>query len=182
MRESDTKNRGSRRSPELYDRLGKGQYERKKNSRGTKAWPCGNLHGALAMDRERDSLVFFRCHNKATRVSSSTAPPPSDVPTTTLQPRGLHSRFKKRSALRCLMQRAAMTIAAHCVGTCTALRFSGQRFSSVRRADPMVQLAPGHQPYNPAHASCISCFIGARSTTDVSAHSSPLSKESSPIR
>lgn len=40
MRESDTKNRGSRRSPELYDRLGKGQYERKKNSRGTKAWPC----------------------------------------------------------------------------------------------------------------------------------------------
>lgn len=40
MRESDTENRGSRRSPELYDRLGKGQYERKKNSRGTKAWPC----------------------------------------------------------------------------------------------------------------------------------------------
>lgn len=40
MRESDTKNRGSHRSPELYDRLGKGQYERKKNSRGTKAWPC----------------------------------------------------------------------------------------------------------------------------------------------
>ena len=40
MRESDTENRGSRRSPELYDRLGKGQYERKKNSRGAKAWPC----------------------------------------------------------------------------------------------------------------------------------------------
>ena len=40
MRESDTENRGSRRSPELYDRPGKGQYERKKNSRGTKAWPC----------------------------------------------------------------------------------------------------------------------------------------------
>ena len=40
MRESDTENRGSRRSPELYDRLGKGQYERKKNSRGTRAWPC----------------------------------------------------------------------------------------------------------------------------------------------
>lgn len=40
MRESDTENRGSHRSPELYDRLGKGQYERKKNSRGTKAWPC----------------------------------------------------------------------------------------------------------------------------------------------
>ena len=39
MRESDTENRGSRRSPELYDRLGKGQYERKKNSRGTRAWP-----------------------------------------------------------------------------------------------------------------------------------------------
>lgn len=80
------------------------------------------------------------------------------------------------------MQRAAMTIAAHCVGTCTALRFSGQRFSSVRRADPTVQLAPGHRPYNPAHASCISCFIGAKNTTDVSAHSSPLSKESSPNR
>lgn len=78
------------------------------------------------------------------------------------------------------MQRAAMTIAAHCVGTCTALRFSGQRFSSVRRADPTVQLAPGHRPYNPAHASCISCFIGAKSTTDVSTHSSPLSKESAP--
>ena len=40
MRESDTENRGSRRSPELYDRLGKGQYEREKNSRGAKAWPC----------------------------------------------------------------------------------------------------------------------------------------------
>ena len=40
MRESDTENRGSRRSPELYDRLDKGQYERKKNSRGTKTWPC----------------------------------------------------------------------------------------------------------------------------------------------
>ena len=36
MQESDTENRGSRRSPELYDRPGKGQYERKKNSRGTK--------------------------------------------------------------------------------------------------------------------------------------------------
>lgn len=182
MRESDTENRGRRRSSELYDRLGKVQYERKKNSRGTKAWPCVNLHGALAMGRKRDSLVFFRWHNKATRVSSSTAPPPSGVPTTTLQPRGLHSRFKKRSALRCLMQRAAMTIAAHCVGTCTALRFPGQRFPPVRRADPTVQLDLGHRPYNPAHASCIFCFIGAKNTTDVSAHSSPLSKESSPNR
>lgn len=78
------------------------------------------------------------------------------------------------------MQRAAMTIAAHCVGTCTALRFPGQCFPSVRRADPTVQLDPRHQPYNPAHASCISCFIGTKNTTDVSAHSSPLSKESSP--
>lgn len=40
------------------------------------------------MGRERDSLVFFRCHNKATQVSCSTAPPPSGVPATTLQPRG----------------------------------------------------------------------------------------------
>lgn len=82
--------------------------------------------------------------------------------------------------MRCLMQRAAMTIAAHCVGTCTALRFSGQCFPSVRRADPTVQLDLGHRPYNPAHASCIFCFIGAKNTTDVSTHSSPLSKESSP--
>lgn len=99
-----------------------------------------------------------------------------------LSNQGSAYRFKKCSALRCLMQRAAMTIAAHCVGTCTALRFSGQCFPSVRRADPMVQLDQGHQPYNPAHASCIFCFIGTKNTTDVSAHSSPLSKESSPNR
>ena len=40
MRESDTENRGSRRCSELYDRLGKGQYKKKENSWGTKAWPC----------------------------------------------------------------------------------------------------------------------------------------------
>lgn len=67
-----------------------------------------------------------------------------------------------------------------CIKHRSALRFSGQRFPSVRRADPTVQLDQGHQPYNPAHASCIFCFIGAKNTTDVSAHSSPLSKESSP--
>lgn len=141
-----------------------------------------NLHGALTMGRERYSLVFFRCHNKATRVSCSTAPPPFGCADHDSPAKGAAFCFKKLIALRCLMQHAAMTIAAHCVGTCTALRFSGQRFSSVRRADPMVQLDLGHRPYNPAHASCISCFIGAKNTTDVSAHSSPLSKESAPNR
>ena len=85
--------------------------------------------------------------------------------------------FEKRSALRWLMQCAAMADAARCIGTCTALRFSGHCFPSVRRAGPMVQLDLGHRPYNPAHASCIFCFIGAKNTTDISAHSSPLSKE-----
>lgn len=122
MRESDTENRGSRRSPELYDRLGKGQYERKKNSRGTKAWPCGNLHGALAMGKERNSLVFFRWHNKATRASSSTAPPPSGVPTATLQPRGLH--IASKSAVRCDA-------------------FSGPMFSVCSQSGPYGSTRPG---------------------------------------
>lgn len=52
MRESDAENRGSRRSPELYDRLGKGQYGRKRNSWGYKgltirkpAWSLGYGQG-----------------------------------------------------------------------------------------------------------------------------------------
>lgn len=181
MRESGTENRGSRRSPELYDRLGKGQYERKKNSRGTKAWPyetctepwlwagkgiSWSSSGAITRQHGSVAALLHRLRVCRPRLSNQ----------------GAAFCFKKRIALRCLMQRAAMTTAAHCVGTCTALRFPGQRFPSVRRADPTVQLAPGHRPYNPAHASCIFCFIGAKSTTDVSAHSSPLSKESSPNR
>lgn len=138
-----------------------------------------NQHGALAMGRERDSLVFFRCHNKATRVSCSTAPPPSGVPATTFQPRG--------SILLQKAHCAAMLDAACCDDHRSTLSrhmhrvaFSGQRFPSVRRADPTVQLDLGHRPYSPAHASCIFCFIGAKNTTDVSAHSSPLSKENTP--
>lgn len=142
MRESDTKNRGSRRSPEVYDRLGKGQYKRKKNSRGAKAWSCGNLHGALAMGRERDSLVFFRWHNKATRVSSSTAPPPSDVPTTTFQPRG--------SILLQKAHCAAMLDAACCDDHRSALRrhmhrvaFFGPMFSVCSQSGSYGSTQPG---------------------------------------
>lgn len=142
MRESDTKNRGSRRSPELYDRLGKGQYERKKNSRGTKAWPCVNLHGALAMGRERDSLVFFRCHNKATQVSCSTAPPPSGVPATTFQPRGSILLQKAHCAAMldaacCDDHRSALSRRMHRVA------FSGPTFSVCSQSGPYGSTRPG---------------------------------------
>ena len=57
--------------------------------------------------------------------------------------------------------------------------FSGPTFSVCSQSGPYGSTRPG-TPYNPDHASCISCFIGAKNATDISAHSSPLSKEGSP--
>lgn len=90
--------------------------------------------------------------------------------------------FKKGSALRWLMQCAALVDAVRCIGTCTALHFSGRCFPSARRAAPTGQPDQRHRPYNPAHTSCISCFTGAKNTTVTSAHFSPLPKDVSSNR
>ena len=144
MRESDTENRGSRRCPELYDRLGKGQYERKKNSRGTKAWPCETCTEPWLWAGKR---IRWSSSGAITRQHRSVVALPHRlrVCRPRLSNQGAAFCFKKRSVLRCLMQRAAMTIAAHWVGTCTALRFPGQRFPSVRRADPYGSTRPRTQ-------------------------------------
>ena len=169
MRESDTENRGSRRSPELYDRLGKGQYERKKNSRGTRAWPCETCTEPWLWAGKG---IRWSSSGVITRQHGSVAALPHRL-------RVCRPRLSNQGVCFLLRetQCAAMADAVRCDGTCTALRFSGHCFPSVRRAGPMVQLDLGHRPYNPAHASCIFCFIGAKNTTDISAHSSPLSKE-----
>lgn len=80
------------------------------------------------MGRERDSLVFFRCHNKATRVSCSTAPPPSGVPATTLQTRGQY--FASKSAACCDDHRSALSRRMHRVA------FSGPTFSVCSQSGP----------------------------------------------
>lgn len=179
MRESDTENRGSRRSPELYDRPGKGQYERKKNSRGTKAWPCETSTEPWLWAGKG---IRWSSSGAITRQHGSVAALPHRL-------RVCRPRLSNQggSILLQKAQCAAMLDAACCDDHRSALSrrmhrvaFSGQRFPSVRRADPTVQLDLGHRPYSPAHASCIFCSIGAKNTTDVSAHSSPLSKESSP--
>lgn len=98
------------------------------------------------MGKERYSLVFFRCHNKATRVSCSTAPPPSGVPTTTLQPRGQH--FASKSAVRCDDHRSALSRRMHRVA------FSGPTFSVCSQSGPYGSTRPG----TPTLQSC-SCIL-----------------------
>lgn len=94
------------------------------------------------MGRERDSLVFFRWHNKATRVSSSTAPPPSGVPATTFQPRG--------SILLQKAHCAAMLDAACCDDHRSTLSrhmhrvaFFGPMFSVCSQSGPYGSTRPG---------------------------------------
>lgn len=94
------------------------------------------------MGRERDSLVFFRCHNKATQVSCSTAPPPSGVPATTFQPRGSILLQKAHCAAMldaacCDDHRSALSRRMHRVA------FSGPTFSVCSQSGPYGSTRPG---------------------------------------
>lgn len=94
------------------------------------------------MGRKKDSLVFFRCHNKATQVSCSTAPPPSGVPATTLQPRGSILLQKAHCAAMldaacCDDHRSALSRRMHRVA------FSGPTFSVCSQSGPYGSTRPG---------------------------------------
>ena len=113
MRESGTKNRGCFRRSELYDRLGKGQYQRKRSSRGHKGLVMRNPAWSLGHGQEKGSLVFFRSLIKATR--------PVAAPSHRL--RVCRPRLFNQGVCLLLQetQCAAMADAVRCVGRCSAL-------------------------------------------------------------
>ena len=119
MRESDTENRGSRRSPELYDRLGKGQYERKKNSRGTRAWPCETCTEPWLWAGKG---IRWSSSGAITRQHGSVAALPHRL-------RVCRPRLSNQGVCFLLRetQCAAMADAVRCDGRCSALRWPVQR-------------------------------------------------------
>lgn len=142
MRESDTKNRGSRRSPELYDRLGKGQYERKKNSRGTKAWPCETCTEPWLWTGKG---IRWSSSGAITRQHGSVAALPHRLRTCRprLSNQGVSISLQKA-------QCAAMLDAACCDDHRSALRrhmhrvtFSGPTFSVRSQSGPYGSTRPG---------------------------------------
>ena len=136
MRESDTENRGSRRSPELYDRLGKGQYERKKNSRGTRAWPC-----------ETCTEPWLRA-GKGIRWSSSGAITRQHGSVAALPHRLRVCRPRLPNQGVCFLLRetqcAAMADAVRCDGRCSALHRHMHRVAFFR---PLFSVCSQSGPY-----------------------------------
>lgn len=153
MRESDTENRGSRRSPELYDRPGKGQYERKKNSRGTKAWPCETCTEPWLWARKG---IRWSSSGAITRQRGSVAALPHRL-------RVCRPRLSNQggSILLQKAQCAAMLDAACCDDHRSALSrrmhrvvFSGPTFSVCSQSGPYGSTRPG----TPTLQSC-SCIL-----------------------
>ena len=194
MRESDTENRGSRRSPELYDRLGKGQYERKKNSRGTKAWPCETCTEPWLWAGKG---ISWSSSGAITRQHGSVAALPHRLRVCRPRPskQGVSISLQKA-------QCAAMLDAACCDDHRSALRrhmhrlaFFGPMFSVCSQSEPYGSTRPG----TPTLQSC-SCIlhilfhwgeehnrrfrtflsIVQRKLSKSLTSPSPLSKESSP--
>lgn len=182
MRESDTENRGSRRSPELYDRLGKGQYERKKNSRGTKAWPCETCTEPWLWAGKG---ISWSSSGAITRQHGSVAALPHRL-------RVCRPRPSKQggSILLQKAQCAAMLDAACCDDHRSALSrrmhrvaFSGPTFSVCSQSGPYGSTRLGTPTLQ--SRSCILHILfhwGKEHNRRFPAHSSPLSKESSPNR
>lgn len=165
MRESDTENRGSRRSPELYDRLGKGQYERKKNSRGTRAWPCETCTEPWLWAGKG---IRWSSSGAITRQHGSVAALPHRL-------RVCRPRLPNQGVCFLLRetQCAAMADAVRCIGTCTALRFSGHCFPSVRRAGPWFNSTWDTDPTIPLMHPAYSVSLGQR-TQQTFPHIPPL--------